>query len=46
MGYVKIEEGQEEKPVKVKIRDRLVNAKIVSFPFFDSDKYGFKRKTP
>lgn len=45
MGYVKIEEDQEEKLVKVKIRDKLVNARIVPFPFYDSDKYGFKRKT-
>jgi len=44
MGYVKIEEAQEGKPVKVKIRDKLVNAKIMPFPLYDSDEYGFKRK--
>jgi aminomethyltransferase len=45
MGYVKAEDAQEQKTVKVKIREKPTGAKIVSFPFYDSDKYGSKRRT-
>ena len=44
MGYVDTSQAQEGTAISVKIRDRLINAKIVSFPFYDSEKYGSKRK--
>jgi aminomethyltransferase len=45
MGYVKAEDAQEQKTVKVEIREKPTGAKIVSFPFYDPDKYGSKRRT-
>jgi aminomethyltransferase len=45
MGYVKAEDAQEQKTVKVKIREKPTGAKMVSFPFYDPDKYGSKRRT-
>jgi aminomethyltransferase len=44
MGYVDASQAQEGNAISVKIRDRLVNARIVPFPFYDSEKYGLKRK--
>lgn len=46
IGYVQISYAQEGKIVNVKIRDKQTRAKIVSFPFYDPEKYGFKRKPP
>ena len=45
MGYVDATKAQETKPVGVKIRDRIARAQIAAFPFYDAEKYGFKRKT-
>jgi glycine cleavage system aminomethyltransferase T len=44
MGYVDASNAQEEKIVYVKIRNKTVRAKIKSFPFYDTEKYGYKRK--
>jgi aminomethyltransferase len=44
MAYVQTAKIPEDNAVSVKIRDRLARARIVSFPFYDSEKYGFKRK--
>lgn len=45
MGYVPVAQAQEGNAVNVKIRDKLVKARIVSFPFYDIERYGSKRKT-
>ncbi len=45
MGYVEFSRSQEGTIVNVKIRDKLAKAKIVSFPLYDPEKYGYKRKT-
>jgi aminomethyltransferase len=45
MAYVEISQAQEGNLVKVKIRNKLLKAEIVPFPFYDSEKYGYKRKT-
>jgi len=42
--YVQIAQAQEGATVKVKIRDKLVKARISPFPLYDSERYGFKRK--
>jgi aminomethyltransferase len=46
MGYVQTPYAQEGNVVNVKIRNKQTKAKIVSFPFYDPEKYGFKRKSP
>jgi aminomethyltransferase len=46
MGYVDAAQAQEGKPVRVKIRDKITSGKIATFPLYDAEKYGFKRKTP
>jgi aminomethyltransferase len=45
MGYVQVDQAQEGNPVSVKIRDKRTRAKIASFPLYDAEKYGFRRKT-
>ena len=45
MAYVQAAQAQKGNLVKVKIRGRLAKGKIVSFPFYDAEKYGYKRKT-
>lgn len=45
MAYVQAAQAQKGNFVKVKIRGRLAKGKIVSFPFYDAEKYGYKRKT-
>lgn len=45
MGYVPVGQAQEGNAVNVKIRDKLVKARIVSFPFYDAERYGSKRET-
>ena len=45
MAYVPISQAQEGNVVNVKIRNKLAKGKIVAFPFYDTKKYGFKRKT-
>jgi aminomethyltransferase len=44
MAYVKASQAQKGKTVHVKIRNKLAKGKIVSFPFYDTEKYGYKRK--
>lgn len=44
MGYVEASQAQEGAEFDVKIRDRLVKAKLASFPLYDQEKYGYRRK--
>jgi len=44
MGYIQTDQDQKGRLVNVRIRNRLVNAEIVSFPFYDSKRYGYKRE--
>jgi aminomethyltransferase len=43
MGYVLKEFSEVGTKLKVKIRDRLVNAEVVNPPFYDPNVYGYKR---
>lgn len=45
MGYVQVSQALKENIVSVKIRENLVKGKIVTFPFYDTEKFGYKRKT-
>lgn len=45
MGYVKTPYAEEGNPVKVKIRDKMTDGRTASFPLYDVEKYGYKRKT-
>jgi aminomethyltransferase len=45
MGYVATSYAQEGTFVGVKIRDKLVSGKIAPFPLYDTERFGFKRKT-
>lgn len=44
MAYLPTPHAQEGNIVNVKIRDKLSKAEVASFPFYDIDKYGYKRK--
>jgi len=44
MAYIPTSQAQEGNIVNVKIRNKLAKGKIVSFPFYDAEKYGYKRK--
>lgn len=44
MAYIPIQDANEGEEVEVKIRDRLVKAEIVKFPFYDPNQYGHGRK--
>ena len=44
MAYVQIEHALVDEIVNVKIRNRLVEAKIVKFPFYNPERYGYARK--
>jgi aminomethyltransferase len=44
MAYVKVSQAQKGNTVHVKIRNKLAKGKIVSLPFYDAEKYGYKRK--
>jgi len=44
MAYVEASQSQKGNVVHVKIRNKLAKGKIVSFPFYDTEKYGYKRK--
>jgi aminomethyltransferase len=46
MAYIQTQHAQEGNVVNVEIRGKLAKAKIVPFPFYDAEKYGYKRKTP
>jgi aminomethyltransferase len=43
MAYIQAAQAQKGNLVNVKIHNRLVKGKIVSFPFYDAEKYGWKR---
>jgi aminomethyltransferase len=45
MGYIQISQAQEGNIVNVKIRDKMARGKVAPFPFYDSENYGYKRKT-
>lgn len=44
MAYLAAPNAQEGNVVNVKIRGKMVKAKVVGFPFYDTEKYGYKRK--
>ncbi|MEM3577848.1 MAG: glycine cleavage system aminomethyltransferase GcvT [Candidatus Bathyarchaeia archaeon] len=44
MAYVVMPNAQEGNIVNVKIRGKMLKAKVVAFPFYDTEKYGYKRK--
>jgi aminomethyltransferase len=44
MAYIQTTQAQKGNLVNVKIRNRLTKGKIVAFPFYDTEKYGYKRK--
>ncbi|MDA4128456.1 MAG: glycine cleavage system aminomethyltransferase GcvT [Thaumarchaeota archaeon] len=43
LGYLKDEDQEIGHPVRVKVRESLVGAKIVKPPFYDESLYGWKR---
>ncbi|MEM1589677.1 MAG: glycine cleavage system aminomethyltransferase GcvT [Candidatus Bathyarchaeia archaeon] len=45
MAYIQTQQAQEGSIVNVEIRGKKAKAKIVPFPFYDQEKYGYKRKT-
>jgi len=45
MAYVEASLAQEGNIVNVKIRDKMAKGKIASFPLYDAEKYGYKRKS-
>ncbi len=45
MAYVEISQTQEGNIVNMKIRDKMARGKIVPFPFYAIEKYGYKRKS-
>jgi aminomethyltransferase len=44
MGYVQPPYAQEGNTVGVRMRNKTVSGRIAAFPFYDTEKYGFKRK--
>lgn len=44
MGYVQASHAQEGNAVSVRIREKMAKGRIALFPFYDTEKYGFKRK--
>jgi aminomethyltransferase len=44
MAYVQTSQALEGNAINVKIRERLVNGKIASFPLYDPENFGHKRK--
>jgi aminomethyltransferase len=44
MAYIQSPQAQEGNIISVKIRNKLVKGKITSFPLYDPEKYGYKRK--
>ena len=45
MGYIETPHAQEGNIVQVIIRDKTGTGRISAFPLYDTEKYGFKRKT-
>jgi len=46
MAYIQAQQAQEGNIVNIETRGKMAKAKIVPFPFYDAEKYGYKRKTP
>jgi aminomethyltransferase len=44
MAYIQVAQAQEGNIVNVKIRGKFARGKIVPFPFYDSERYGYRRK--
>ena len=44
MGYVQTPYAREGNIVGVRMRNKTVSGRIAAFPFYDTEKYGFKRK--
>jgi len=44
MAYVSAQHATEGNKVAVKVRDKLTEAQIVRFPFYDPAKYGYARQ--
>ena len=44
MAYVEVSEAQKGNTVRIKIRGKLAKGEIVSYPFYDTEEYGYKRK--
>lgn len=44
MAYIQTPQAQEGNTVNIEIRGKMAKAKIVPFPFYDAEKYGYKRK--
>jgi aminomethyltransferase len=44
MAYIQSPQVHEGNIISVKIRNKLVKGKITSFPLYDTEKYGYKRK--
>jgi aminomethyltransferase len=44
MAYIQTQQAQEGNIVNIEIRGKMAKAKIVPFPFYDAEKYGYKRK--
>ncbi|HVP92672.1 MAG TPA: glycine cleavage system aminomethyltransferase GcvT [Acidobacteriota bacterium] len=44
MAYIQPSQAQEGNIISVKIRNKLVKGKIASFPLYNPEKYGYKRK--
>ncbi|MEM3617201.1 MAG: glycine cleavage system aminomethyltransferase GcvT [Candidatus Bathyarchaeia archaeon] len=45
MAYIQTPYAQEGNIVNVEIRGKMAKAKVVPFPFYATEKYGYKRKT-
>jgi aminomethyltransferase len=46
MAYIRISEAKEGNIANIEMRDKKSKAKIVSFPFYEPEKYGYRRKPP
>ncbi|MEM3874479.1 MAG: glycine cleavage system aminomethyltransferase GcvT [Candidatus Bathyarchaeia archaeon] len=43
MAYIQAQQAQEGNIVNIEIRGKMAKAKIVPFPFYDTERYGYKR---
>lgn len=44
MAYIQTEHSKEGTDITIKIRERKAKARIVKFPLYDPEKYGYRRK--
>jgi aminomethyltransferase len=44
MAYVQTQYAEEGSIVNIEIRGRKARAKVVAFPFYDQERYGYRRK--